>query len=121
MYAANLSMNIAPETGLEEEVSILQEKWIVKLKVRYKVSRHKISYRTCCTEDTALSVVALSLSPLLPSPYSEVMQNKLELAALVLLLCNVSISKSLRMNKTPRHLCKRLDGPFIPFSWSCLV
>ena len=67
---------------------------------RYKVSRHKISYRTCCTEDTALSVVALSLSPLLPSPYSEVMQNMFELAALVLLLCNVSISKSLRRLNT---------------------
>ena len=24
-------------------------------------------------------------------------------------------------NKTQRQLCKRLAGPFIPFSWSCLV
>ena len=53
-------------------------------------------------------------SCLVPTQYSEVMQNKLELAALVLLLCNVSISKSLRMNKTQRQLCKRLAGPFIP-------
>ena len=25
------------------------------------------------------------------------------------------------LNKTQRQLCKRLAGPFIPFSWSCLV
>ena len=25
------------------------------------------------------------------------------------------------MNKTQRQLCKRLAGPLIPFSWSCLV
>ena len=26
-----------------------------------------------------------------------------------------------QQNKTQRQLCKRLAGPFIPFSWSCLV
>ena len=26
-----------------------------------------------------------------------------------------------KKNKTQRQLCKRLAGPFIPFSWSCLV
>ena len=33
----------------------------------------------------------------------------------------MSFCLKMSMNKTQRQLCKRLAGPFIPFSWSCLV
>ena len=34
---------------------------------------------------------------------------------------NFIVALILCINKTQRQLCKRLAGPFIPFSWSCLV